>query len=214
MSFYKQKKEYIILETAVQGDKVMQGFESESFLTGGDHSQMVKAPPVKNDSGSKDCVNLSPSTAVSRIIGLTKFFLTLTGIFGLTVLTPAFATEMCPLFLQRQDGTVLEGYFSPPSTIEAPIIFAIQGSSCESALEWHRELSDQVSGLGLGVLVLEKQGISRESMTCLLIARLTASKTVLKIMLCVLKVCTLFSQDGRESPFFGVNPRVVCWLLP
>ena len=42
-------EEYLNLETAVQGDKVMQGFESESFLTGGDHSQMVKAPPVKND---------------------------------------------------------------------------------------------------------------------------------------------------------------------
>jgi len=35
----------IILETAVQDDKVRQDFESELFLMGGDHSQKVKAPP-------------------------------------------------------------------------------------------------------------------------------------------------------------------------
>ena len=44
----------------------MQDFELESFLTGGEHSQMVKAPPVKTDYGSKDCVNLPSSTAVFR----------------------------------------------------------------------------------------------------------------------------------------------------
>jgi len=89
----------------------------------------------------------------------TKFFLTLTGILGLTQL---FATEIYPFYLERQDGTVLEGYFSPPSTSGAPIIFAIQGSSCESVLGWHKSLSDQASALGLGVIALEKQGISRE----------------------------------------------------
>jgi hypothetical protein len=56
------------LETAVQGNKVMQDLESESFSIRGDHSQMVKAPPIENDYGSRDCVNLLPSTAVSRII--------------------------------------------------------------------------------------------------------------------------------------------------
>ena len=55
------------LETAVQDDKVMQDFDSESLLMGGDHSQKVKAPPIKSDYGSKDCVNLSSSTAVSRL---------------------------------------------------------------------------------------------------------------------------------------------------
>lgn len=58
----------IILETAVQNDKVMQDFDSESILMGGDHSQKAKAPPIKIDYGSKDCVNLSFSTVVSRII--------------------------------------------------------------------------------------------------------------------------------------------------
>ena len=47
----------------------MQDFELESFALGVDHSQMVKATPNANDYSSKDCVNLSPSTAVSRIIG-------------------------------------------------------------------------------------------------------------------------------------------------
>ncbi len=58
----------IILETAVQDDKVMQDFESEPPQVGGDHSQMVKAPPTRGGYGSKDCVNLASSTAVSRII--------------------------------------------------------------------------------------------------------------------------------------------------
>jgi predicted alpha/beta hydrolase len=91
---------------------------------------------------------------------ITKFFMTLTGIFGLT---QVFATEIYPFYLERQDGTVLEGYFSPPNTTGAPIIFAIQGSSCESTLRWHKNLSDQASALGLGVIVLEKQGISKDS---------------------------------------------------
>jgi len=55
------------LETAIQGDKVMQDFESGSFAMGVDHSQKVKATPIANDYGSKDCVNLSPSIAVSRL---------------------------------------------------------------------------------------------------------------------------------------------------
>lgn len=46
----------------------MQDFESESILMGGDHSQKVKAPPIKSDYGSKDCDALSSSTAESRII--------------------------------------------------------------------------------------------------------------------------------------------------
>ena len=57
-----------ILETAVQDDKVMQDFESELFLMGGDRSQKVKAPPIRSYYGSKDCVNLSSSTAVSRFM--------------------------------------------------------------------------------------------------------------------------------------------------
>jgi hypothetical protein len=44
----------------------MQGFELESLLMEGDHSQKVKAAPIRSDYGSKDCVNLSSLTAVSR----------------------------------------------------------------------------------------------------------------------------------------------------
>ena len=57
----------VILETAVRDDKVMQGFDSESFKSGGLHSRLVKGPPLLNDSGSKDCVNLPSPTAASRI---------------------------------------------------------------------------------------------------------------------------------------------------
>jgi FkbM family methyltransferase len=58
----------IILETAVQDNKVMQDFELESLSMRVDHSQKVKATPIESDYSSKDCVNLLSSTAVSRII--------------------------------------------------------------------------------------------------------------------------------------------------
>ena len=45
----------------------MQDSESESLAMGVDHSQKVKAAPIASDYGSKDCVNLSSSTAVSRL---------------------------------------------------------------------------------------------------------------------------------------------------
>ena len=54
------------LETAVRDGKVMQDFDLELFPIGGSHSQMVKGPPIGNDSGSKDCVNLPSPTAVFR----------------------------------------------------------------------------------------------------------------------------------------------------
>ena len=54
------------LETAVQDNKVMQDFDLESLSMGPDHSQTVKAAPIESDYGSKDCVNLLSSTAVSR----------------------------------------------------------------------------------------------------------------------------------------------------
>ncbi len=46
----------------------MQDFELESPPMGVDHSQKAKATPIGSDYNSKDCINLLPSTAVSRII--------------------------------------------------------------------------------------------------------------------------------------------------
>ena len=63
----KNKGSKLNLETAVQDNKVMQDFELESLRMGTDHSQMVKATPTGSDYGSKDCVNLLSSTAVSRL---------------------------------------------------------------------------------------------------------------------------------------------------
>ncbi len=51
------------LETAVPG----QDFVSESFAMGVDHSQR-KATPTASDYGSKESVNLSPPTAISRLM--------------------------------------------------------------------------------------------------------------------------------------------------
>ena len=62
-----RKTECLNLETAVPDNKVMQDFELESLSRGVDHSQKVKAAPIERDYGSKDCVNLLSSTAVSRL---------------------------------------------------------------------------------------------------------------------------------------------------
>ena len=48
------------LDSVVQGAKMMRDSESESFPTGAEHSQKVKAAPVGNDYGSEDCVILAP----------------------------------------------------------------------------------------------------------------------------------------------------------
>jgi hypothetical protein len=90
---------------------------------------------------------------------IAKFCASFFCIFGLGI---ASADEIYPFFLQRQDGTILEGYLSPPSTSGSPIIFAIQGSTCESTLNWHKNLCDQANALGLGMVTIEKQGISKE----------------------------------------------------
>ena len=74
------------------------------------------------------------------IENINKFCLIFSCIFGFEKIC---ATEIYHFFLQRPDGTVLEGYFSPPGTSCSPIIFAVQGSSCESALKWHMDLCDQ-----------------------------------------------------------------------
>ena len=93
------------------------------------------------------------------IKSVTRFCVLLSCIFGCE---KASTVEIYPFSLQRQDGTVLEGYFSPPSTSSSPIICAIQGSWCESALKWHMDLCEQVEPLGLGLIVIEKQGISKD----------------------------------------------------
>ncbi len=54
------------LKTAVQDAKAMQDFDSESLLMGAEHSQKVKAAPIKSDYESKDDVDLASSTAVFR----------------------------------------------------------------------------------------------------------------------------------------------------
>lgn len=72
------------------------------------------------------------------------------------------SNEISPFFLMREDGSVLEGYFSRPENLTSPIVFAIQGSSSESAFQWCLDLSEQTNLLGLGLIVLEKQGISKD----------------------------------------------------
>jgi len=57
----------------------------------GDHSQKVKAPRIKGGSGSKDCVDLSSSTAEFRI---TRDITELKGIVKLKRKKPVSLKEM------------------------------------------------------------------------------------------------------------------------
>jgi uncharacterized protein len=58
----------LILETAVQGDKMMQDIESEGKTELEHITKLVRAQAQFLPYGSRDCIISSPSTAVSRII--------------------------------------------------------------------------------------------------------------------------------------------------
>jgi len=113
-----------------------------------------------------------------------------------------FATEVYSFFLEREDGTVLEGYFSPTSTSESPIVLAIQGSSCESMLGWHTSLSAQVSVLGLGLIVLEKQGVSREGIDLFLYNQTNCLEKRLQDYMTCLENVRLICPDWKGKPIF------------
>jgi len=91
---------------------------------------------------------------------LSRLCLILSCVFGFE---RGYSEETHSFCLPREYGTCLEGYFLPPTTSSSPIVFAIQGSSSESAFNWYVALSKQMSLLGLGLIVLEKQGVSRDS---------------------------------------------------
>jgi esterase/lipase len=95
---------------------------------------------------------------------MTKFCLIFSCVFGIQ---KAHAAEMQPFSLLRQNGTILEGYFSPPDNPSSPIVFAMQGTSVKSAFQWHADLSTPINSLGLGLIVLEKQGVSKDSVNLL-----------------------------------------------
>jgi hypothetical protein len=58
----------IVLETAVEGNELMQSFDLKSLSMGAEHSQKVRAFPIGRKSNSKEWINSLPSTTVSRII--------------------------------------------------------------------------------------------------------------------------------------------------
>jgi hypothetical protein len=117
-------------------------------------------------------------------------------------LTQAFATEIYPFFLERRDGTILEGYFSPPSTSGAPIIFAVQGSSCESVLGWHKGLSDQAGIFGLGVIALEKQGVFREGVDLLIYSQTNCLQNRFEDYVVCLENAHLICPGWEGKPIF------------
>lgn len=74
------------------------------------------------------------------------------------------ASEPSFFSLPREDGSLIEGYASQPdSSLSFPIIIAIQGSTCESAFDWFLKLKEHADDFGYGLIVLEKQGISKDA---------------------------------------------------
>jgi hypothetical protein len=71
------------------------------------------------------------------------------------------ANDIAPFFVPCKDGSLLEGYISPPPTPSSPVVMAIQGSSCESVFQWSVDLAEQLQAAGVGLIVIEKRGISR-----------------------------------------------------
>lgn len=84
-------------------------------------------------------------------------------IFVLVLSLRLAAVEQSSFSLLRNDGSLLDGYILPPENSSSPIIFAIQGSGSQSSYEWFIELQEQVKPLGLGLVILEKQGVSKDS---------------------------------------------------
>jgi pimeloyl-ACP methyl ester carboxylesterase len=60
--------------------------------------------------------------------------------------------------LQRDDGSMIEGYLTPPDSASKPVIIAIQGSSSQSVYPWHLDLSERAEAQGLGLLTIERRG--------------------------------------------------------
>src|SRR5690348_5544765 len=65
-------------------------------------------------------------------------------------------------FTMSYENTEMHGYYTPPSTQNDPIVFAINGSSAESVYDWHTRLTDLLSPMGIGLIVLEKPGVTSE----------------------------------------------------
>jgi esterase/lipase len=130
----------------------------------------------------------------------TKFCLIFSCVFGIQM---THAGEMQPFSLLRQNGTILEGYFSPPDNASSPIVFAMQGSSVESAFQWHADLSTHMNSLGLGLIVLEKQGISRDSVNLLEYSQTNCLENRLEDYAFCLKNMDIISP--------GWNGKVVFW---
>ncbi len=62
--------------------------------------------------------------------------------------------------LLRPDDSVLVGYFDPPSGVETfALAIGIQGSPSESVWDLHQQFVKEVTGLKMGLITIEKQGI-------------------------------------------------------
>lgn len=73
------------------------------------------------------------------------------------------ASEIQLVSMPREDGTVIEGYFSPPENTSYPIFILIHGSQHESYYSVFCEIIKHINPHGIAVLTLEKQGFRKDS---------------------------------------------------
>lgn len=74
-----------------------------------------------------------------------------------------FSLDSSNTFSLEGKDHLIQGYFVPPPTFSSPIVIAIQGSSCISILPWYQTLFTEVQKFGMGLIALEKQGISSDA---------------------------------------------------
>lgn len=78
----------------------------------------------------------------------------------------AICAEARKIDLVRTDGSLLQFYFEEPKTPNFPILFVIQGSTCESSYDLFQTTAVRAAALGIGVVAVEKYGITEETRSC------------------------------------------------
>ncbi len=113
-----------------------------------------------------------------------------------------YASETQLFLLSKKDDTAVKGYFLSPANSSSPIIFAIQGSACESAFRWFATLIDLARSLGLGLVVLEKQGISRDDVNLFVYHQNNCLKNRYQDYIFCLENMSLFIPNWTGSVIF------------
>lgn len=70
------------------------------------------------------------------------------------------------IFIKREDGTMIQGYLDSPNNVESfPVVVFIDGSHNASVMVNHEKLSDRFIPHNIGLISLEKRGITQKKVT-------------------------------------------------